>query len=208
MKGVIKINHRNIFKFIISLLAFLSISTAVYAAIEETVKLTGVSFSVGTDFSEEPPTSGNTALKYLVSLTGGTSNSNLGDTVAGPSFQNLNAVWTQDVPVKLFNKGADTLQLTAKADYINDPDTLRDDIHVSIIEWNDADNDGVVDAGENGLVYGNDTILRLRNDTFVLGQVSANQVRGFIYRFSGEGLSEANAGQTASFDFTIVGASN
>ncbi len=201
---------KQIFQFVIFTFSVLTLYGAVYAALEETVKVTGVTFNVGSTFGTGGgtgggTTTGNTALKMLNSLTGGTVSTNLLDSKQGLTYDSINDVWTATYPVKIHNKSASSMNLVAMADYISDVDTLRDDIYVSIVEWNDADEDGVVDDSEEGQVYGNDTILRLKNDTFVLGTMAANGTRGFVYKFNGSGLTTTNAGQTATYDFTITG---
>lgn len=190
-------------------MSLLTLYGAVYAALEETVTLSGVTFNVGSTFGSggggTTPTTSNTALKLLSSLTGGTEAGNLADTHAGETYNNVNDVWTAQYPVKIRNKSASTMSLIAKANYIFDVNTLRDHILVSVVEWNDIDNDGIVDAGEEGQIYGNDTVLRLRNDTFALGSIGGNQTRGFIYKFNGSGLTATHAGHTATYDFSIIG---
>lgn len=190
----------------ISMASLLQVASAV---LQESVKVAGTSFSVGTGTGTGGggggTTTGNTSLKILTNLTGGTNTSNLSDSVAGPTFTNVGPDWMDNFPVKVYNKGTVPLNLVALADYINDPDVLRDDIYVKIVEWNDSDNDGLVDTGEEGQTYGYDTILRLRNDTFGLGTINPSQQRGFVMKFDGTGVSEANANMNAIYDFVVTG---
>lgn len=194
-------------KTAISVFCIMLMAGGVYAAISETVKITGTTFNVGTTFGggSGGPSETNTMLKMYTDLSGSNADSNLADSVSGPVYNDVNDTWSNDYAVKIYNKGSTNMTLVAKADYIDDPNTLRDDIYVTIIEWNDSNSDGIVDTSELGATYGNDTILRLRNDTFALGSISAGETRGFVYRFDGSGLSEANASQSAIYDFTIIG---
>ncbi len=194
-------------KTVVAVFCLLLMAGGVYAAISETVKITGTTFNVGATFGGGSGGSSdtNTMLKMYVDLGGSNAESNLSDSVVGPVYDNINDTWSNEYAVKVYNNGSGDMTLIAKANYIDDPNTLRDDIYVSIIEWTDLDNDGVVDSGELGTNYGTDTILRLRNDTFDLGAISAGETRGFVYRFDGSGLSEANASQSAVYDFTING---
>jgi hypothetical protein len=174
------------------------------AAFEEKVSVLGTSFTVGEMGSEPAPVSSNTALKILKNNSGTSDGTNLSDTVNGPAFNDINQTWTQTFPVKLFNKGTKTLTLVSGATYVSDPDTLRDDLFVEILDWNDTNNNGTVENSELGTSHGHDTILRMKNDTFQMGDIELNSVKGYVLRFDGSGLSEANVGKTAVYDFIFT----
>lgn len=205
-----KINKRILLGISMLILGIATLSMGTLALISESIKITGATFNISADAGQAGGGSGgetstNSSLVFMKDLTGTLNSTNLADDVVGPVFNNINENWTEDYLVKAYNKGSQSLNLVAKADYINDPTTLRDDLYVSIIEWDDLNNNGQVDSGEEGTVYGNDTILRLKNDTFDLGQINPADVKGFIYRFNGFGLSTANANESAVFDFVISG---
>ncbi len=195
------------------------LASAVYALVEETVKITGVGFQIASSFASTTPTPtpttsptptpiivvGNANLKLLKIPNAGTSSANIADAVVGPVYQNVDPSTEKYFPVKFYNQGQVNLNLVATADYVSDPDTLRDDLYVGVYDWNDLDSDGQYDVGESGTAYGYDTILRLRNDTFLLGSIAGGQTKGFVYKFSGSGLSSANLSMSAIYDFKIVG---
>ena len=186
------------------------ITAGTLGAIEETVKVTGASFNIGSAVGSGSTgggttTGGNSALKIYKSVLGSPVDTNLADSMLAPTFSNMNYAWTDKIPVKLYNKGSKTMNIISKVDYISDPDTLRDDIMAKVVEWNDSNNNGLVDSGEEGQEYGYNTLLRWRNDTFVLGTISPLSTKGLILKFDGTGLSEANANQSAVFDFTFTG---
>lgn len=185
-------------------LSVLAIFQATSAALQETVKVAGTSFGVSSDVTGGIVDT-NTALKLFANLEGTASGSNLVDSVAGPSFSNMTTSWTDNYLVKVHNKSASPMDLIAMSEYINDPDTLRDDIYVEIVEWDDVNSNGQLDDGEEGASHGYDTILRLKNDTFNLGSIAANQTKGFAFKFDGSGLSEANQSMNAVYDFLIKG---
>lgn len=193
---------------IVVLLSVAGLFQATSAVFEETVKVAGTSFSVATNFDgggDPPPTPSNTALKMLKNLALGHEPGNLVDFIPGASFENINPTWVSEVPVKMYNAGSQVLDIVASAAYISDVDTIRDDIYVEISAWDDLNNNGVIDGGEEGDSYGRDTILRLRNDTFPLGELVSGETRGFILRFDGAGLTEVNKGMSAVYDFTFTG---
>lgn len=185
--------------------------TGTLAILEETVKLTGTTFNIaanagqGTGGSGEELTN-NAFLKMLTNLSGSTDSSNLADAVVGPIFNDVDTPWTGNALVKLYNKGSVSVDVIAKSDYVSDPDTLRDDIFVAIYDWNDSNHNGALDSGEKGALHKRDTILRLKNDTFPLGSLNATEVKGFVLEFDGSGISSANAGKSAVYDFTFTGA--
>ncbi len=186
------------------LLSSASLFGVASAAFEEKVSVLGTSFTIG-EMSDVPaPVNSNTALKILKSNSSGSDSSNLADTVNGPAFNDVNQTWTQTFPIKLFNKGSKTLTIASGANYISDPDTLRDDLFVEILDWNDANSNGTVEESELGASHGHDTILRMKNDTFNMGDISANEVKGYALRFDGSGLSEANVGKNAVYDFVFT----
>jgi len=194
---------------VIMALAVTSIFQATSAAFEETVTVAGSSFTIGTSSGGGGGGGGgtgtNTALKFFVDLEGSAVDSNMSDTINGPVFDNIDSQWTDQMLVKMHNKGANAMNLISKANYVSDPDTLRDDIFVEVLAWNDANNNGVLDAGEEGQSYGHDSILRWRNDTFPLGQIAAAETRGFVLRFDGSGVTDANFGMEAVYDFVFTG---
>ena len=167
------------------------------------MRVAGIWFTVGT--SAEDNTAGNTALKFLLNVSGSTESSNLTDTVAGPVLDNIDSIWSDVILLKLYNKGTTPLNVVSKAEYINDPNTLRDDIFVKAVAWNDANNNGVLDSGEEGVSYGYDTILRWRNDTFPVGLLGSGEVKGVALKFDGTGVTDSNIGQSAVYDFVFTG---
>jgi|LakMenE01Jun11ns_1017448.scaffolds.fasta_scaffold9908064_2 hypothetical protein len=190
-----------------ALIFLLSIGSAVYAFIQENGKVKGTTFKV----SSTPVQGGsggadlNNNLKLLKDLAGTTGTTNLTDELAGPTFENLNTAWKDSYPMKLYNQGEKPLKLISAAEYVNDQYTLRDDIFVKISAWNDVNNNAGAEPSEIGSSYGYNSILRMKNDTFNLGNINPGEVRGVILEFDGTGLSESNAGQTAMFDFVIKG---
>lgn len=191
---------------VIALLSVLTLIQATSALFEETVKVAGTSFTIGTSSGGGGGDTGtNTSLKILKTLDGQAVDSNFADSVSGPVFDNITPEWIAEVPIKIHNKGTTALSLISKVDYISDPDVLRDDLYVRVLEWNDSNNNGLVDAGEEGAEYGYDTILRWRNDTFPLGQIDGSQTRGFVMRFDGTGLTDTNIGMSAVYDFIFTG---
>lgn len=191
---------------VLTVAGLLILSGAVYAFIQENGKVKGTTFKVSSNPGQgnEGGTSGNASLKLLKVLNGGTSATNLVDEFEGPTFENITAAWKDKVLLKVHNSGQKSLKLVSKADYANDPNTLRDDLYIKIYEWMD-NGDGVLQNSEIGSVYGYDTILRMKNDTFNLDTISPGATKSFIMEFDGSGLSEANADQTAVYDFIISG---
>lgn len=205
-----KISKKIMLSIFTCFFSLLGMASAVYALVQETVKITNMGFEVASSFdgSATPtptPTSANSSLKMLKQLDLGSASTNLSDTVSGIVFKNMTPTFDQSFPIKVYNQGQVNLNLVASADYISDPNTLRDDIFVAVYEWNDTNSNGVVDSNELGTKYGEDTILRLKNDTFALGAITPNQIKGLVYKFKGTGLSSANYGQSAVFDFKLVG---
>ncbi len=163
-----------------------------FAAFSDTAKILGASFSVG-----------SADIKLLVDVAGGTNTENLADDLGGPTFTNLAPNWEQDYPVKIYNNSAGTLVLSTNASYetVNDPESIRENIYVEPIEWADANNNGLVDAGELGTSYGKDTIIKWKTVGFALDQIESGEVRGFVLRFSTTTLPESKQGATGTFDF-------
>ena len=184
-------------------LAAASLFEAATAAFEETVSVAGTSFTVGTEVGGNVDS--NTALKFLVDVGGAVEASNFADTINGPEFGNIDNLWTESVSIKIHNKGELPLDLISKSNYVNDPDVLRDDIFVEVLAWDDINGDGAFDTGEEGTSYGHDTILRWRNDTFPLGEILGSETKGFVLKFDGSGITDANFGQTAVYDFIFTG---
>lgn len=179
----------------------------VYAFVQEHGKVNGTTFKVSSQPVAEGgvPTAGNQNLKLLQNLIGATTANNLADQIPGPVFQDINTAWKDKSLVKVYNSGTKTLKLVSSAEYASDPNTLRDDIFVKISQWNDNNKNGKFEETELGESYGYDSVLRMKNDTFELGNLNAGDVRGFVMEFDGTGLSETNASQEAVYNFLING---
>lgn len=192
---------------VLIVLGAITIFQATSAVFEESVMVAGTSFSVGVPSGSDPstPIDTNTALKMFVNLSGDSVSSNLADSLAGPSFGNINSAWSDEVAIKIHNAGSVPMNLVSTVNYVNDPNTLRNRINAEVIEWNDFNNNGQVDQGELGQSYGYDTILRWRNDLFHMGRINPDQTRGFVIKFDGAGLTQTNVGQSAIYDFVFKG---
>lgn len=190
-----------------SIVGLLLVSGMVYAFIQENGKVKGTTFKVSStpEQIEGGVTDSNENLKLLIDLVGLTDESNLTDEVNGPTFEDISTVWKDKVLLKLYNQGDKPLNLASTADYIDDANTLRDDIFIRVSAWNDTNANGSLEFGEIGEEYGYDTILRMKNDTFNLGSLNPGAVKGLVMEFDGTGLSNANAEQMAVYDFMITG---
>lgn len=183
-------------KIVLGLLTFgvvLSVGIA-YAAFQDKGKVLGSTFSVG-----------STDIKLLSDIAGNTEPANLADEINGPSFSNITPNWTKDYLVKLVNKGTTTLSMASHAKYLtaNDPEDLRNVIYVEPIEWSDLNNNGIADDGETGISMGKKSIVKWNTEGFDFGLIQINETRGFVLRFSTEGLSDTKQGATGIFDFEI-----
>lgn len=142
-------------------------------------------------------------IKFLEDPTLGIDPNNLVDQLPGPTFSNIKPEWTEDYLVKISNNGTSTVQISSNAFYetINDPEDLRQIIYVEIIEWNDANANGIYETGEEGNIIGKKTIVKWKTEGFSLGDLNSGDVMSLILRFSTEGLTDSKQGSTAIFDF-------
>ncbi len=177
----------------LSLILFLvAVAGVAIAAFGDKGEVLGSSFTVG-----------SADIKLLKNLAGGTSSDNLVDTLDGPSFSNINPGWTEDYAMKIYNNATTHIQLTSNADYetANDPEELRQIIFVEPFNWNDANNDGLVDDGELGSTFGKKTIVKWKTEGYDLSSVAPGSVKGMILRFSTDAVSDTKQGASAMFDF-------
>ncbi|HOD01543.1 MAG TPA: hypothetical protein PKH50_02385 [bacterium] len=175
--------------------ALLTISTAVgitYAAFTDKAKVLGSTFKVG-----------SANIMFLENLTLETDPQNYKDELPGPVFNNIGPGWTQDYLVKLVNATSSKITVSTNANYqtADDPKDLRSDIFVEIIRWSDANQNGIVDSGEETSTIGKKTIIKWKTEGFALGDLLYGQTMGLILRFSTPSLSESKQGATAVFDF-------
>lgn len=168
------------------------IAGSAYAAFTDKAKVLGSTFKVG-----------SANLMFLESLSMGTDPANYRDELPGPTFENVGPAWTQDYLVKLISMATSKIGISTNAYYetINDPDDLRSDISVEIIKWNDSNQNGILDTGEEGLNLGKKTIIKWKTEGFALGELFYGQTMGLILRFSSPTLSETKQGASAVFDF-------
>jgi len=174
------------------ILIFLSLLGITYAAFIDKGKILGSTFTVG-----------SSDLKLLSNLSGGVDPSNLADELTGPTFNNIGSSWHQDYLLKLYNNGTSPAQIATHSNYAtaNDPDDLRSFIYVEPFPWNDANNNGVVDTGEEGTSLGRKTIIKWKTEGFDLGSLGTGEVKGLILRFSTDSVSDTKQGKSGVFDF-------
>lgn len=175
-----------------------AIFVAVVVASVAWAEFTGKNKVLGSSFR-----TGSAEIKLLDNLSGGTDSSNLKGELAGPVFLGIVPNWQDNYLLKLFNNGTSTLQLTSNSYYetVNDPDDLRTYIFVEPIEWNDSNNNGNVDTGEEGVSFGKKSIIKWKTEGYDFGQLDEGQVKGLILRFSTDTLSDTKQGKGAIFDF-------
>lgn len=174
------------------LVSFLLIGGLTYAAFMDKGRILGSSFSVG-----------SSDIKLLSDLAGTLDSSNLLDELMGPSFAKIAPYWKQDYPIKIYNNGTDTLDISSTANYetANDPQELRQIIFVEPLDWSDSNNNGAVDEGEISASYGKKTIVKWKTEGFLLGPVNQGETKGYVLRFSTDTISDTKQGATAMFDF-------
>lgn len=163
-----------------------------YAAFTDQSKFTGSRFSIA-----------SADIKLLNDLAGGTGVSNLVDTKPVPSYDNISPGWVSDYLVKLYNNGTQAVTLTSSMDYLtaNDPSTIREVLYMEPYDWNDADNDGVLDDGEQGVSWGRKAFTAWKTTGFNFGQLDAGAVKPLIMRFSVGNVTNAKMGAVGIFDF-------
>jgi hypothetical protein len=175
-----------------------AIFVAIVVASVAWAEFTGKNKVLGSNFR-----TGSAEVKLLENLSGGTDSSNLKSELPGPVFLGIIPNWSSDYLMKIFNNGSSTLQLTSNSYYdtINDPDDLRTYIFVEPFEWDDTNNNGTVDTGEEGVSFGKKSITKWKTEGFDFGTLAQGEVKGFILRFSTAALSDTKQGKSAIFDF-------
>lgn len=174
------------------LLSLVIVAGIVYAAFADKGKILGSNFSVG-----------SSDIKLLVDVSAGTGTENLSDELTGPAFVGISPNWQEDYLMKIFNNGTSDVDLSSNANYetANDPDELRQIIFVEPFEWDDLNNDGLVDSGEEGASLGRKTIIKWKTEGYALGQLGQGEVKGLILRFSTDSVSDTKQGKSGVFDF-------
>lgn len=163
-----------------------------YASFTDQSKFAGSRFSIG-----------SADLKLLDNLAGGTDALNLVDTKPVPSYDNISPQWFSDYLIKIYNNGTQPVTLTSNMDYetVNDPATLREILYMEPYDWNDADADGVVDEGEQGVSYGKKAFTAWKSTGFSFGQLEAGATKSLIMRFSAGNISNSKMGAVGTFDY-------
>jgi hypothetical protein len=183
---------RGLLIFIPLTLLAIAAAGATYAAFTDRGTVAGSSFSVG---------SGD--IKLLESLTAGIGEENLKDEMAGPGFENIGPNWEEAYLLKIYNNATTDINLTSNANYetTNDPEELRQLIYVEPIEWDDVNQDGILDSDETGDSLGRKTIVKWKTEGYDLGQVPQGTVKSLILKFSTDEVSNTKQGAGAVFDF-------
>jgi len=165
-----------------------------YAAFSDKGKVLGSTFSIG---------SGD--IKLLRDIASGIQEENLADDISGPSFSDIGPNWEARYNLKVFNNATSPVTVSTNANYdtANDPDELRQIIYIEPLEWNDINEDGLVDSNEEGVSLGKKTIVKWKTEGFFLGQINSGEIKSLILIFSTESIPSSKQGASAIFDFVI-----
>ncbi|MFH1295517.1 MAG: hypothetical protein ABIH84_02990, partial [bacterium] len=176
-----------IVSLLLTALCFIGIA---YASFTDQSKFAGSRFSIG-----------SADLKLLNDLAGGTGIANLVDTKPVPSYDGIAPQWSQDYLVKIYNNGTQPVTLTSNMDYLtaNDPANIRELLYMEPYEWNDVNNNGEVDEGEQGLSYGQKVFTSWKSTGFNFGQLPAGEVKALIMRFSVGNIANSKMGAVGTF---------
>lgn len=168
-----------------------------YASFTDQAKFAGSRFSIG-----------NADLKLLDDLAGGTSASNLVDSKPVPSYDNISSQWTQDYLIKIYNNGTQPMTLTSNMDYLtaNDPASIREILYMEPFDWNDLNNNGIVDGeSEESTSYGKKVFTSWKSTGFNFGQLDGGATKSLIMRFSVGSVTNSKMGAVGTFDFMFDG---
>jgi hypothetical protein len=185
----IKLKLRRLISY---LLAGVLVGGVAYAAISNKIFMKGTSFSTST-----------VQLKFLKNLSQDLSTANLTSELIGISFEGILNGWQQDYPVKITNTSTKNMNVWTYANYQTDQDpaSLRYSLYVELLPWNDLNNDGVVDSGEEGASLGKKSFVKWKTEGFDLGSLEGNKAYGYILRFSSLDITDAKQGASGIFDF-------
>lgn len=144
-------------------------------------------------------------IKLLQNNTLGTNQSNLIDYLEGPDFDNINPYWQKDYLIKIYNNGSANLDIISNSDFLltNDPKNISKILFVEIIEWNDANSNGVVDEQEGVYSFGKKSFEMWKAQGINIGTINKQNLKGYILRFTTQAISDDLQGATALFDFTF-----
>ena len=178
--------------FVVAFVVLVISAGITYAAFIDKGKVLGSQFSVG-----------SADIKLLNDLLLGAQPSNLVDEKTGPSFAGIGPNWTDKYLMKIFNNSTGQIRLTSNSNYLTaeDPDDLRNIIFVEPFVWNDDNNNGMLDTGEEGTTYGRKTIVKWKTEGYDFGLVQAGETKSLILKFSTDSVSDTKQGKSALFDF-------
>ena len=185
----IKLKLRRLISY---LLAGVLVGGVAYAAISNKIFMKGTTF-----------TTAAVELKFLKNLSQGITVDNLTSELTGISFDGILNGWQQDYPIKITNTSTKSMNVWSYSNYQTDQDpaSLRYSLYVELIPWNDLNNDGVFDSGEDGASLGKKSFVKWKTEGFDLGSFESNKAYGYILRFSSADLTDAKQGASGLFDF-------
>jgi len=190
------INKKFLVYVFVSVVLLAVLAGGAYAAFSDKSEVKGVTISVG-----------SADIKLLKELFRGATDSNLADSIQGPSFNSIGQTWTADFPLKVYNNATTPIALSSTAFYetAHDPEELRSYIYVEPLDWADNDGNGIVDPSELSSSYGKKTIVKWKTEGFDFGSMATGEIKGFVLRFSTQNMPTSKQGATGVFDFEISG---
>ena len=185
---------------IMSATAFITVGTVI-ANVDNAVDINDATFQTSSELSSNEQTLDNNTLVFLKNNSNSYSNNNISKSIAGPNFKDIDNNWKDSYEFTLYNQGDKDITVISKANYVEDPDGLRDDIFVALHNWNDKNDNGKFDDSELGEQLEYNSILRWRNDTFNLGNLESKSANKYVLVFDGSGITDANLDKKAIYSF-------
>lgn len=173
----------------------------VIANIDNAVSINNAVFETSNELSDEDQTLENPSLVFVKDVFSPIEKNNITTSINGPNFREINNTWKDSFTFNLHNISENDIAITSKALYIEDPDSLRDDIFVALYKWDDKNRNNRFEDTELGEQLAYDSVLRWKNDHFELGNLKGKETKSFVLLFDGSGITQTNLNKRAEFSF-------
>ncbi|MCA9308201.1 MAG: hypothetical protein R3B92_03810 [Patescibacteria group bacterium] len=146
------------------------------------------------------------SLGLLKDLTKGVGSSNIVTKLEGRDYSQVTSGWSHDYLVKVHNGNSSPINLGSYNYYVttNDVDDLRYYLNVEIFDWDDSNDNGLLDEAELGKSYDKKSFVKWKTQGYSLGELKESTTRGFVLRFSVDSIADSKLGATGMFDFEFV----
>ena len=150
-------------------------------------------------------TAGSAEIMFYNDLSKSSDESNLINEKFFSPFELIGPNWSDTRLVKIYNKGTEDLKLSLVAELSGTDSSLSINLSVEVFNWDDKNNNGVLDEGEQGASLGTKTLKQWQTSSFDLGSFESKTSKALALKFSVGDITDELQKSNVTYNFVFNG---